>query len=98
MQLKKMIVFTAFVVVAAWCISDVALAQTVAYWRMESSPDQGAVVAGTQVEDTNGRVITPNPPGIRLYDFSGNGNSAVAWEHSWAGHAYRADVPLATVP
>src|SRR5215213_5803556 len=70
-------------------------AATLAYWRFEGDGVQ-TPADGVQVEDTNGRnlgVTFPNPPGIAVPDSSGNGNTLRAWDHSFAGHVYRPDVP-----
>ncbi len=74
-------------------------AGTLAYWRFEGD-GTSVPTAGMQVEDTNGRnlgIIFPNPPGVAVADASGNGNTLRAWDHAFAGHTYRASVPVAAL-
>ena len=64
-------------------------AATVAYWRFETGP------ANTDVPHAGGDGAFD---GV-IPDVSGNGNSLSAWSQGgWAGFAYRAAVPFATVP
>lgn len=75
--------------VAAMCIGTSAYAGTAAYWRFEQGPD-GAPVP----HSTAPGVYDPTVP-----DVSGNGNDLSAWtEGTYAGFAFRSDVPFTTVP
>jgi hypothetical protein len=80
MRLKAVILVF---VVAAWCISNAALADTVAYWRFEEGP------VDTQVGQQ---------PDFTILDSSGNGNNMTSWAHDWASAAYRSDVPVSPIP
>ena len=64
-------------------------ASTVAYWRFED---------GTADTDVDHIAVTSNTYSADVLDVSGNGNHLSAWiTGSYAGHAYRSDVPAATV-
>jgi len=87
----------ALIAIQGASLASTAGAATLAYWRFEGDGTTVPAV-GDQVEDTNGRnigVTFPNAPGVAVLDSSGNGNTLRAWEHSFAGHNYQADVPAA---
>ncbi len=63
-------------------------AGTVAYWRFEEGP-AGSPVAHTLADGVFEAAV---------FDSSGSGNHLSAWNNSWAGFSYRADVPMKTLP
>lgn len=64
-------------------------AANVAHWRFESGPVNTPVLHS----GADGAFQGSTP------DVSGNGNSLSAWSQGgWAGYAYRADVPFASLP
>jgi hypothetical protein len=67
-----------------------ALAATTAYWRFEQGPANGQMVHQSGVDG----VWSADVP-----DSSGNGNALSVWtSDSWAGYAYRSDLPSSTIP
>lgn len=70
-------------------VGNTSLATTVGYWRFEEGPDMAPVPHATA-------------PGVfdpTVVDVSGSGNNLSAWtEGTYAGYAFRSDVPFANVP
>lgn len=93
MMSTKSFVNTAILAASAWAVlalscSLAARASTVAYWRFETGP------AGDPVS----HAIGDGQFEAAVTDVSGNGNDLSAWNESFAGFAYRSDVPYSPVP